>query len=477
MRLPTLAVSPIACFCGWCIGFAAHADAWTASTYDGCRARLEGQLLDSSTLTAGIAAISQAANQGYGAWSVNRPYRKDRVNLLIPRGGASWPRECGESGGNQPLCWSYPALKQIICNPSMGRYVEQMQLGAPFNQAYTESQKFFLFFVLGHELGHLGFERSAGPSHLVPERRGRQLLCHPLLQAREDAESQCDRHGVEAACAVLKSDRASLGLKGSQPHDVSLLFQVQHRLGEYEPDDDLCLGDSSYESFSLRIQAVSEALSSCSNDDQETAGIAARFFGAALKGAEDILRARQRSGWAVSPSYGNRAPSHFRVVSGEAKDHYLVLEDFDGQQSTTLTIAKAGQDPEYTDLTLENRRGLRLISSRSKKYGWDLLIESRTPSVGRRLEHVEVACSEPASGPACVSRVLSSRRLLSKETVAVAGNALVVRRANAVVVYQPIDSAWDKRGVSTARRYHGTAQSIWSSDEDRMIVSVVPAPS
>src|SRR5271169_6036867 len=54
------------------------------------------------------------------SWNINKPYRPDAYNILVPSGSVTkWPEECEVPEGI-PDCLASPKNRYIICNPEMG---------------------------------------------------------------------------------------------------------------------------------------------------------------------------------------------------------------------------------------------------------------------------------------------------------------------------------------------------------------------
>src|SRR5437016_646021 len=69
------------------------------------------------------------------------------------------------SAPHLPTCWSDPADGDIMCNPEMGRHLEDLANQPPFAAEVSVAHRFLFFMTIGHELGHLELEsesRAAG---------------------------------------------------------------------------------------------------------------------------------------------------------------------------------------------------------------------------------------------------------------------------------------------------------------------------
>ncbi|MEX3973831.1 hypothetical protein [Paraburkholderia caribensis] len=439
-------------------------DAWSPAQFDACLKALDGHVSMSPLI--GDAGKYFALRSPFVAgrnWNVGQPHRPNSINILIPAAKANWPEACGPAPGVRPSCWSYPSLSEVICNPAMGAYIEELPQGGPFDPIYILAGKYFFYFVLGHELGHLMKEATFRRSHFDNALRVTQLRCYPKIQNKENLEAEADNAGAALACGAVIDEKSAARIEFSASSDAqfNLYTKVQARLYEYQISDDLCLGDSSYDSFSIRTQIVSEKMLDCVAGEHPVPRLAAKEFGGSLLVAEDMLRDRQMYGWPGSPDYGSSRPSYWRIVEHSTAHLFLAIEDDDSEAKLTIVKAVPGEDPKMMRIDLPKRRVVDLLGNVSVANGWSIYLRSDTAK-STRVERIDIGCKNLAQMKDCTGHVGRGALLRFEDQLDHSDDAPTVVRRSSVDFFRNFDDllAGNRPAASLRKSKHDLAAII-----------------
>lgn len=331
------------------------------------------------------------------SWNINKNYRSDAYNLLIPSGdGSKWPSVCAVPRG-VPDCMASPKDHYVVCNPEMGQQFESRLLhsGAASIEA-DAAMHFVLLTFLGHELGHIEQGKSAKIQHLVPDFHEGALTCvkHPTDGPSD--EEQADALGVGLACQAIVRRLGKEQVPSDFSEPLKLVQSLQDQLDDdYFLRDDACVGDKSYPSIGRRKHTFSVAYLKCLYPSQwNPVEILAEGDAKTFENLETWLQSRQQSGQIASGSYGKDSLYGHTVTTLPEKNSYLTY-DSTGTASD-LWLIRSERDGSIQPKALEHWPSVgRLLSSQSLGNGRSFWISiAHTPqSDNGEIIHFNVSCS------------------------------------------------------------------------------------
>jgi hypothetical protein len=337
------------------------------------------------------------------SWNINKPYRPDAYNLLVPSGDVTkWPAVC-EVPREVPDCMASPKSHYVICNPEMGQEFQSRLLHSGAASIETDAAiRFVLLTFLGHEFGHIEKGTSAKVQHLVPGSHEGALSCvqHPTDAPSEEEEA--DAFGTDVACRAIARRLGSEQVPSDVSEPLKLVSSLQDQLDDsYFLRDDACVGDKSYPSIGRRKHTFSVAYLKCLYPSQwNPAEILAESDAKTFDRLESWLQSRQTSGQIASGSYGKDSLYAHTVTALSEKGSYLTF-DSTGTASN-LWLVRTGRDGVIYPDSLQRWQSVgRLLSSQPLDHGrslW-LSIAHTSQSETGELVHLNVSCAEDE--PSC----------------------------------------------------------------------------
>lgn len=419
---------------------------WSENQYNLCLNELGNHISQSQVITESIVAIDLSNTSLAGKkWNVKNQYEPGAINLLIPDGHVIWPASCGEAPTDRPTCWSYPKYRQIICNTEMGRYIESIPSGAPFGLPEIISSRYFFLFVLGHEVSHLILDESADASHMSPPEQIGQLRCHPLLQSRDSLEAECDKQGIKLACSASLSVAHRFGqdVKYDSNFQVLSLQAIQRKLLDYHFGDDLCLGDYQYESFSVRVQRVGEAMFDCIDTNFTYSRMAAELWGSALLPAEQILRKHQRWGWPGSPRFNQTQFVYERFFNIDPGKTFFRIDDDDEVSSLQIVEISPGKSVRFFGSLRDWKSSVRVIeASTHERFSRFFLLVSNANGENKHIEKIDVTCSNIYNKKCKVRSQKQQNIGRLNQLYLIPGGGAALKRGNNILIFPNGEMLW-----------------------------------
>lgn len=229
---------------------------------------------------------------------------------------------------------------------------------------------------------------------------GANLTCHPLDAKRDAEEARCDDVGIQLACDAIKRSQAMPAQLpyGNPREDVKLLFALQSWLDKYHVADDICLGDSNYESSAFRIQNFGTGLLKCFGAvPSNTALEIQQHWQKGFAATETLLRRDQQRGWAATPDYGTSNILHQRTLA--APKGPLLLELDSAGNTSSLRVIDSTADTPFGPPLLEWKGLMRATRSGWNGAGWDMDVDADASGGKRELFHFAVACDDWSAPP------------------------------------------------------------------------------
>jgi hypothetical protein len=274
------------------------------------------------------------------SWNINRPYRSNTYNILVPSGSLKkWPDACEVPEGI-PDCLASPKNRYIICNPAMGHQFESRLLHSGAASIESDAaMRFVLLTFIGHELGHIEKGHSSRAQHLVPEFREGSLSCvrHPTEEPSE--EEQADDFGTDLACQSVVRRLSIEPLPADPTEGLKLVSRLQDELDDnYFLRNDACVGDVAYPSIGRRkhtfsLKYLKFLYPSRWNPVEALAEEDAKSF----DNLEQWLQGRQKSGQIASGSYGN-GTLYSHTVTALSQAHSYITFDSTGVASALWLV-------------------------------------------------------------------------------------------------------------------------------------------
>jgi hypothetical protein len=332
-------------------------------------------------------------------WNVNRRYRTEAINLIIPKWDNSfWPGSvCGGLSVEPAACAAYPKEKAIVCNPAIGR-----QLSAPLVQSRIASTQedfalnFILLTVFGHELGHIRIGGDSAVQHLlrIQSRDGTKCYTRPEEKG-PTTEETADEIGLNIACTALRNrpDRKELP---TDPGDVLLLLsRVEDNLDDaYFSIDDLCTGDAQYPSVSRRkIRFANRYLNCLYPTGYEPLKLLNESLASDFNDLEKWLTTRQVSGHAADGNYGTRALANQLVARTPSPDVSVAFDSTDTDSSLWFITAQPNSTLSFVQAKTWDRTGAAFTADLSPNAARFLLfLNPKADTVSPSLVEVTVHC-------------------------------------------------------------------------------------
>jgi hypothetical protein len=366
--------------------------------------RCLGAIPQTSLKDPGVAFILDGI-QGTGryegaTWNINKPYRADAYNILVPSGDvAKWPQVC-QVPEEVPDCLASPSNRYIICNPAMGHQFESRLLHSGVASIETDAaMRFVLLTFLGHELGHIADGHSSRVRHLTPGLHEGSLSCVHHPTAVPSDEERADEYGTELACKAVVRQLSTENLPVTLEESQILVSRLEDQLDDsYFLRDDACVGDLAYPSIGRRKHTFALKYLKCLYSSQwNPVEVLAEEDAKSFDNLESWLDSRQKSGQVASGSYGLASLYAHTVTALPEPNSYLTFDSTGVDSRLWLIQPDRGGGIEATALKTWSSVGrvLASVPSGQGRRFWISFSHGAQPDTGV-LMNLDVACPRGA---------------------------------------------------------------------------------